>query len=112
MRPIALAHSEAATPHWVPRKKIGELAHIPGEDGPPIIGTTCRVGHGQLTVLDDRLERAGGFLIVTGPVWAALNSYSGCRSQTGVTVRNGFRFALLALLPKTEITSLRNLRTS
>ena len=40
---MALAHIEAANPHWVPRKKIGDLSHIPGENGPPIIGTTFRV---------------------------------------------------------------------
>ena len=40
---MALAHSEAANPHWVPRKKIDELAHIPGENGLPIVGTTFRV---------------------------------------------------------------------
>jgi cytochrome P450 len=40
---MALAHSEAANPHWVPRTKIGDLSHIPGENGPPIIGTTFRV---------------------------------------------------------------------
>jgi hypothetical protein len=40
---MALAHSEAANPHWVPRKKIGDLSHIPGENGLPIIGTTFRV---------------------------------------------------------------------
>ncbi|MEQ1539734.1 MAG: cytochrome P450, partial [Sphingorhabdus sp.] len=40
---MALASSEAANPHWTPRRKIAELAHIPGENGPPIIGTTLRV---------------------------------------------------------------------
>lgn len=40
---MALAHTEAANPHWTPRKKIGDLSHIPGENGPPIIGTTLRV---------------------------------------------------------------------
>ena len=40
---MALASSEAANPHWTPRRKIGDLAHIPGENGPPIIGTTLRV---------------------------------------------------------------------
>jgi hypothetical protein len=25
---MGLAHSEASNPYWVPRKKIGELAHI------------------------------------------------------------------------------------
>ena len=40
---MALASSEAANPHWTPRKGINELSHIPGENGPPIIGTTFRV---------------------------------------------------------------------
>jgi cytochrome P450 len=40
---MALASSEAANPHWTPRSNIGDLAHIPGENGPPIIGTTLRV---------------------------------------------------------------------
>ena len=40
---MALASSEAANPHWAPRKSVKDLAHIPGENGPPIIGTTFRV---------------------------------------------------------------------
>ncbi len=40
---MALASSEAANPHWVRRTKKEGLAHIPGENGPPIIGTTLRV---------------------------------------------------------------------
>jgi cytochrome P450 len=49
---MALAHTETANPHWTPRTKIGSLSHIPGENGPPIIGTTLRVlrdpvGYGQ-----------------------------------------------------------------
>ena len=40
---MALASSEAANPHWVQRKSIHDLSHIPGENGPPIIGTTFRV---------------------------------------------------------------------
>ncbi|MGB5076494.1 MAG: cytochrome P450, partial [Sphingorhabdus sp.] len=40
---MALASSEAANPHWFPRKGIKDLSHIPGENGPPIIGTTFRV---------------------------------------------------------------------
>ncbi len=40
---MALASSEAANPHWVSRKKISDLSHIPGENGLPIIGTTLRV---------------------------------------------------------------------
>jgi cytochrome P450 len=40
---MALASSEAANPHWVKRTHIGDISHIPGESGPPIIGTTFRV---------------------------------------------------------------------
>ena len=40
---MALASSEAANPHWTKRATKGDLSHIPGEDGPPIIGTTLRV---------------------------------------------------------------------
>jgi cytochrome P450 len=40
---MALASSEAANPHWTPRIGINDLSHIPGENGPPIIGTTFRV---------------------------------------------------------------------
>jgi cytochrome P450 len=49
---MALAHTEAANPHWTPRKGTKDLSHIPGEDGLPIVGTTLRVlrdpvGYGQ-----------------------------------------------------------------
>ena len=49
---MSLAHSEAANPHWARRSKSADLAHIPGEDGLPIIGTTLRllrdpVGYGN-----------------------------------------------------------------
>ncbi|MFC4292911.1 cytochrome P450 [Sphingorhabdus arenilitoris] len=37
------AHSQAANPHWVPRANLDALSHIPGEIGPPVIGTTLRV---------------------------------------------------------------------
>ncbi len=40
---MALASSEAANPHWTKRTPKRDLSHIPGEDGPPIIGTTLRV---------------------------------------------------------------------
>ena len=40
---MALASSEAANPHWAKRRGINDLSHIPGENGPPIIGTTFRV---------------------------------------------------------------------
>jgi cytochrome P450 len=49
---MAHAHTEAANPHWTPRVGTRDLSHIPGESGPPIIGTTWRVlrdpiGYGQ-----------------------------------------------------------------
>ncbi len=40
---MALAHSEAANPHWVRRASVSDLSHIPGEIGMPLIGTTLRV---------------------------------------------------------------------
>jgi cytochrome P450 len=40
---MALATSAAANPHWIQGAKIGELQHIPGENGLPLIGTTFRV---------------------------------------------------------------------
>jgi cytochrome P450 len=40
---MVLASSEAANPHWTRRSKISDLSHIPGENGPPIIGTTLRI---------------------------------------------------------------------
>jgi cytochrome P450 len=40
---MAYAHTEAANPHWARRAALSDLTHIPGESGPPIIGTTLRV---------------------------------------------------------------------
>ena len=40
---MALASSEAANPHWTPRAAPEALEHIPGENGPPIIGNTFRI---------------------------------------------------------------------
>ena len=40
---MALASSEAANPHWIPRAAPQSLEHIPGENGPPIIGNTFRL---------------------------------------------------------------------
>ena len=40
---MALASSEAANPHWTPRATPQSLDHIPGENGPPIIGNTFRI---------------------------------------------------------------------
>jgi cytochrome P450 len=49
---MALASSEAANPHWKQRPQLSALDHIPGENGPPIIGTTIRtlrdpIGYGD-----------------------------------------------------------------
>ncbi len=40
---MALASSEASNPHWTRRATAKDLAHIPGENGPPIVGTTLRL---------------------------------------------------------------------
>ena len=40
---MALAHSFAANPHWLPRLPGDALRHIPGEDGPPVIGNTLKL---------------------------------------------------------------------
>jgi cytochrome P450 len=40
---MALASSEKANPHWAAIPSLNDLQHIPGENGPPIIGTTLRV---------------------------------------------------------------------
>ncbi len=39
----AYATSFAANPHWLPKQRADALAHIPGEDGPPIVGNTLKV---------------------------------------------------------------------
>ncbi|MDB5679246.1 cytochrome P450 [Sphingomonas bacterium] len=39
----ALAHTFQANPHWLPRAAKGALAHIPGEDGLPLVGNTLRL---------------------------------------------------------------------
>ena len=40
---MALAHTYAANPHWLPRQTPRALDAIPGEDGLPIIGNTLKV---------------------------------------------------------------------
>ena len=39
----SLANLESANPHWVKRADYDVLAHIPGEQGPPIIGNTLKL---------------------------------------------------------------------
>lgn len=39
----SLANLESANPHWVKRAEIDDLAHIPGEQGPPVIGNTLKL---------------------------------------------------------------------
>ena len=40
---MAFAHTHAANPHWLPRISPKALAHIPGDDGLPIVGNTFRM---------------------------------------------------------------------
>ena len=40
---MALAHTFDANPHWLPRNGRRSLAHIPGDDGLPIVGNTFRM---------------------------------------------------------------------
>lgn len=40
---MALAHSFAANPHWMPRNPKAALKAIPGEDGLPLVGNTFRI---------------------------------------------------------------------
>lgn len=40
---MALAHSFKANPHWLPINPLSAIAHIPGEDGWPLVGNTFRV---------------------------------------------------------------------
>ena len=37
---MAYAHTYQANPHWLPKQRPGDLRHIPGEDGLPIVGNT------------------------------------------------------------------------
>jgi cytochrome P450 len=39
---MAQAQIFASNPHWLPRLPESALDHIPGEDGPPLIGTTLK----------------------------------------------------------------------
>ena len=39
----ALAHTFKANPHWLPRNPPGALAHIPGEEGWPLVGNTVKM---------------------------------------------------------------------
>nr|MBF6602533.1 hypothetical protein [Sphingorhabdus sp.] len=36
-------HTETANPHWVSPPDKAALAHIPGEEGLPFVGTTLKV---------------------------------------------------------------------
>ena len=40
---MALAHTQAANPHWTKRVGLSDLSHIPGENGLPVFGTTFRL---------------------------------------------------------------------
>ena len=40
---MALAHTHAANPHWLPRQRRTALAGMPGEEGWPVIGNTLKM---------------------------------------------------------------------
>ena len=40
---MARADTFTANPHWLPRQKSGELDHVPGDDGWPIVGNTLKM---------------------------------------------------------------------
>lgn len=40
---MALAHSFAANPHWLPASRKRDFAALPGEDGWPLVGNTFKV---------------------------------------------------------------------
>lgn len=64
---MALATTQAANPHWVDQSKIEDLAHIPGENGIPVFGTTLRmvkdpIGYGRHLVESyGKIFRINGF---------------------------------------------------
>ena len=41
--PRGYPYEESANPHWVKTPSLDQLAHIPGENGIPIFGTTLKV---------------------------------------------------------------------
>jgi cytochrome P450 len=56
---MVLASSEAANPHWTPRTNIGDLSHIPGENGLPFFGTTFRVLRDPAAYGNEMVSRFG-----------------------------------------------------
>jgi hypothetical protein len=42
-KPHGYPYQETANPHWVKTPSDEQLAHIPGENGLPILGTTLKV---------------------------------------------------------------------
>ncbi len=52
---MARADTFAANPHWMPMNPAGALAHVPGEDGWPVVGNTLKliadpIGYGKRMV--------------------------------------------------------------
>ncbi|MFC3580160.1 cytochrome P450 [Sphingomonas hylomeconis] len=40
---MAYAHTFEANPHWLPRAPRDAIDHIPGDNGPPLVGNTFRI---------------------------------------------------------------------
>ncbi|MDB5695728.1 MAG: cytochrome family protein [Sphingomonas bacterium] len=59
---MALAHTYAANPHWVPRPAKDALDALPGEDGWPVLGNT-------LTMLRDPKAFGDAMIAKHGPVY-------------------------------------------
>lgn len=49
----------AANPHWLPKPRRGSLAHLPGEDGLPLIGNTFRVLRDPIAFTDRMVATYG-----------------------------------------------------
>src|SRR4051812_50180385 len=56
---MAYAHTFGANPHWLPRNPGRSLAHIPGDDGLPILGNSLRLLADPVKFGHEMFERFG-----------------------------------------------------
>lgn len=56
---MAYAHTFGANPHWLPRNPGRSLAHIPGDDGLPILGNSLRLLADPVKFGREMFERFG-----------------------------------------------------
>jgi cytochrome P450 len=56
---MAYAHTFDANPHWLPRNPARSLAHIPGDDGLPILGNSLRLLSDPVKFGREMFERFG-----------------------------------------------------